>query len=340
MILCPEHNTPLEPAADGSGFVCPAGCRYPSPGPNVVDLLRPEALTEATANHYSLQWGGEVDFAAFYRQNQAATKVMTSKQMGWPRLIDEIRTRAAGEPLSLFDAACGYGGLFMDLFSDPAPAHLTYTGADIHGALGHIRQPEKLAPSRIRFLRWDISAPLPTDERFDVVICRAAIHHTPDPRGTFTSLVSRLAPGGTIAITVYAKKAPMREASDDALRAAIGSMPPRDALALSRQFTVLGRDLQASGGRVVISQELSFLGIKAGEYDIHSFIYDHFLKCWYNEGFGERYSNIVNFDWYHPEFAYRYDLDEVLRWFDEEGVAVTATDTTKAQHYLEGRRPG
>ena len=40
-------------------------------------------------------------------------------------------------------------------------------------------------------------------QRFDYVICRAAMHHTPDPRKTFTSLVSRLKPGGQIAITVY-----------------------------------------------------------------------------------------------------------------------------------------
>jgi hypothetical protein len=86
-------------------------------------------------------------------------------------------------------------------------------------------------------------------------------------------------------------------------------------------------------------QDLPFLGIKAGHYKIQDFIYDHFMKCWFNSAFGERYSDIVNFDWYHPPYAYRYQPNEIVQWFEEHGLVIDQSVSTKAQHYFEGRRP-
>jgi SAM-dependent methyltransferase len=332
VILCPPHQLPLAP--QGAAYACAQGCRFASPAPGVIELLAD--VNTMTSDHYSLQWGPGVDFASFYRTKRSDLSAMTSRQMGWPKLIDRIRERAASESIRLFDAACGYGGLFGDLFEAPAPAGLRYVGADIHGALAAIKRPAGAEPDRAIFVRWDVSEPLPTDDRFDVIICRAAIHHTPDPRKTFASLASRLARGGTLAITAYAKKAPMREASDDALRERIVPMPADEALALAGQFTALGKDLQASSGVIEISADLPFLQIKAGRYSIQQFIYDHFLKCWHNDNFGDRYSDIVNFDWYHPPYAYRYEVSELREWFAENGLDVVDVQTTAAQHYVEG----
>ena len=338
MILCPTHGSELVSETSSRNYRCSSGCSFLSPAPGVIDLLPERRSDDQTSEHYSLQWGAEVDFASFYRSNPDALSVMTSKQMGWPRLIERIRALANSKKVSLLDAACGYGGLFQDLFASVAPGGLTYLGADIHGSLAAISRPDTIDSKRARFLRWDISDPVPTDEIFDFVICRAAIHHTENPRATFRSLVSRLAPGGTIAITVYAKKSPMRETSDDAMRAQMVPMPPREAFDLARQFTLLGRDLQSSEGKIEIAQDLPFLGIKGGQYKIQEFIYDYFLKCWFNPKFGERYSDVVNFDWYHPPYAYRYEPEEVRTWFDEHNLEISDFCSTKAQHYFEGRR--
>ena len=337
VILCPEHNLTLASDFSGLRLACPEGCIFDLPAPGVVDLLSGRGGNR-TSEHYSLQWGKEVDFASFYRANPHALASMTSKQMGWTGLVERVRATARERLVHVYDAACGYGGLFMDLFAEPIPEYLRYTGADIHGALPAIERPVGVGRDRAQFVRWDISKPLPTEEVFDLIICRAAIHHTPDPRATFRSLVSRLAPTGTIAVTVYALKPPMREAIDDALRAKIVPMAPRAAFDLARQFTLLGHDLQASGGKVEIQQDLPFLGIKAGSYGVQEFIYDHFLKCWFNSDFGEHYSDVVNFDWYHPPYAYRYGIDDVAAWFDEEGLAIVDRSSTKAQHYFEGRK--
>lgn len=338
MIQCPNHGVSLVRAHASQSAVCSQGCVYSSPASGYIDLLSDRASGDQTSDHYSLQWGPEVDFASFYRGRPEALSVMTSKQMGWPGLIRRVRERGSLEHVELLDAACGYGGLFMDLFAEPVPKQLRYLGADIHGALGSVKKPVGLGTDQAQFIRWNITNPVPASQKFDYVICRAAIHHTPDPRETFRSLVSKLASKGTIAITVYAKKAPMREASDDALRSAIVPMNPKVALSIAKQFTLLGRDLQSATGQININQDLPILGIKQGQYKIQDFIYDHFLKCWFNSEFGEQYSDIVNFDWYHPPYAYRYELAEVLHWFEEYGLEVVATSSTKAQHYLEGRR--
>lgn len=258
--------------------------------------------------------------------------------MGWPDLTERVRFRARTERLELFDAACGYGSLFMDLFTPPFPEALYYIGADLHQALATIKRPKNVGPDRALFLRWDIADPLPSDTKFDVVVCRAAIHHTPNPPATFRNLVSWLAPDGIIAITTYAKKTPMRESCDDVLRSRIVPLEPQSALRLVRQFTELGRDLQACDAFIDIKKDLPALSIKAGRYGIHEFIYNHFIKCWFHEGFGDRYSDIVNFDWYHPPYAFRYDRHEIENWFSSAGLEIVAQSSTKAQHYFEGKR--
>jgi SAM-dependent methyltransferase len=299
----------------------------------IPDLLA-NALNE-TAAHYSKQWGDETGYTTFIRNAPKAAKHTMARQLGWPDLFDRIRAEAAIRDISVYDAACGFGLIHRDLFAAPTPEHLSYVGADIHEALGSIENPFP----KSRFVRFDVSDRLPTDDKFDFVVCRAALHHTPDPEHTLRNLASVLKPGGTLAISVYTKKTPMRDASDDYLRARITPMKPDDAFRLVRQFTSLGRDLQESSGEIVIKEDLPFLGIKAGKYPVQPFIYDHFLKCWFNSEFGEKWSDIVNFDWYHPPFAYRYTLQEAIAMNERCGLGIAKTESNKAQHYIEAIKP-
>ena len=41
-------------------------------------------------------------------------------------------------------------------------------------------------------------------------------------------------------------------------------------------------------------------GIPAGEHKVQTLFYNHFLKCFFNPVFGDEYSTLVNYDWYHP----------------------------------------
>lgn len=333
-IIDPVTRDRLTLGSDGRANAETFGRRWRK---GVLDLVgSPE--DQATADHYALQWSDEIGFQNFARENVQAMQATPGKQMGWPRFFHEVRNRARGQEVRVYDAACGFGGLLDEFFADPIPEGLVYLGADIHGSLTNIRLPQGARPGQIALLRWDIGERLPVAEPFDVVVCRASIHHTKEPHRTFDNLASVLLPGGRIAISAYARKGNLREAVDDGLRAAIGPLMPMEAMGVGRELALLGRALQCTGARVMLSEDLAWLGIKAGDYPLQEFIYDHLLKCWWNDKFGERYSTVVNYDWYHPTYAYRYTLDQLTAWFDRNKIQVTQTVSTSFQHFLDGTR--
>ena len=289
-----------------------------------------EDYVKKTADHYTKQWGSELDFKSFVKSNPEAAKAMPSRQLPWQELFDRIRLAAVDKPTRVYDAACGFGDIMNSLTAGQNPTGLNYLGVDLHGSLDTIKR-----PSNATIRQGDITRPVNGAGLFDFIVCRAAIHHTPNPPETYRTLVSQLAPGGTLAITVYAKKAPMREAVDDELRRRIIPMDNDTAFAVSNQITTLGRDLQSSGGTITIQSDLPFLRIKAGSYKVQDFIYQHFMKCWHNPEFSELHCDLVNFDWYHPPYAYRYELEELIDWAKSNKLTVTRTASTEAQHYVE-----
>ncbi|CAN5370117.1 hypothetical protein BH10PSE19_BH10PSE19_20400 [soil metagenome] len=327
--VCPDNENELL-IKEGEYYVSPVTQKKFSIRP-VLDLMG-EQVTQVS-DHYTTQWSSNLGFANLMK-NADAAKFTPGRQLGWPELFKRIRSEAMSKETFVLDAACGFGGIFMELFSDPVPEKLFYLGADFHSSLGDIVVPSNIAGKQAMFVRWDISKKLPVQEKFDYVICRAALHHTAEPEKTLRSLVDVLHTDGTLAITVYTQKAPMREALDDHFRDKIAALPNNDAWEVVKQFTKLGCDLQAVNEKITIVNDLPFLGIKAGEYGVQEFIYDHFMKCWYNNQFGE-HSNIVNFDWYHPSYAYRYTLEQITTMVESVGLTVKKTDSIKAQHYLE-----
>ena len=331
----PVSGNSLQLGADPQRNAETFGARWQA---GVLDLVG-TPVDQATADHYELQWGESVGFQNFAQKNPQAMQATPGKQMGWPRFFEEVREMARHKSVRVFDAACGFGGLLDELFADPIPEGLIYLGADIHGSLANIKKPKSAAPGQITLMRWDIGEVLPVEEPFDVVICRASIHHTREPHRTFDNLVSRLSRGGgRIAISAYARKGNLREAVDDGLRAVIKPLGPDVAMKIGRELALFGRALQRTGARVTIDENLEWLGIKAGEHPLQSLIYDHLLKCWWNDAFGEDYSAVVNYDWYHPTYAYRYAFDELSGWFDKNHIQVNHSHSTSFQHFIDGTR--
>jgi hypothetical protein len=90
-------------------------------------------------------------------------------------------------------------------------------------------------------------------------------------------------------------------------------MSPEDAFKLARQFSILGRDLQACGATIEITENLPFLGIKAGTYPMaSSTIISSSAGTMTISDWSDWSSDTVNFDWYHPPYAYRYTLGEII----------------------------
>ncbi len=101
----------------------------------------------------------------------------------------------------VIEIGCGTGQMSLYL----ARADRVIVGVDI------ARAPLMLASAAarrfgvydVRFIETDLRHPCFKDGTFDVVISSGVIHHTPEPRASFTRLVQLARPGGFIVVGVY-----------------------------------------------------------------------------------------------------------------------------------------
>jgi ubiquinone/menaquinone biosynthesis C-methylase UbiE len=152
------------------------------------------------------------------------------------------------------------------------------------------------------------------DRSFDVIVSNGVLHHTPSTRNSLKNIIKKLKLGGHCLFYVYKKKTPIREFTDDYIREQISDLSHKKSLKLMESITNFGKDISKQNITVKISEDLPILGIKKGNYDLQRFIYSNFFKCFWNDDWGFDYSNMVNFDWYNPTFAWRHSKNEIKGW--------------------------
>ena len=65
---------------------------------------------------------------------------------------------------------------------------------------------------------------------------------------------------------------------------------------------------------VDVPEDIPFLEIKAGHYDLQRFVYWGFMKTFWNKNYTFSENNHTNFDWYAPVYAHRYTKKEIYKW--------------------------
>lgn len=153
------------------------------------------------------------------------------------------------------------------------------------------------------------------DRVFDYISCDQVIHHTPDPPSSFAALAKHLRLKGYMAIYVYKKKSPIREFTDDYIRQHTTQMSARECYDFCQSLTNLGKILSDLKVDIDIPTDIPLLEIQSGSYDIQRFFYWNVLKCFWNEEFDFVTNTVINFDWYHPKYAFRYTPEEFSDWF-------------------------
>ena len=183
--------------------------------------------------------------------------------------------------------------------------------------------------SNIHILQADLMR-LPFKRKaFDFIFGEGVLHHTPDTKKAFQTLLNFLSPEGEIAIYIYKKKGPIREFCDDYIRHFTTGLSYRDCWEFSKKMTKFGKGLSDLNIEFEIPEDIPILEIKAGKYNLQRFFYYHIFKCFWNDGFSFDENNLINFDWYHPAYAWRHTSDElkgwcvendldILWWFEEE----------------------
>jgi SAM-dependent methyltransferase len=243
-------------------------------------------------------------------------------------LLDAIASKV------VLDAGCGSGvdsAMFAESGATVVSVDLSREAAlATYGHLGPL--------PNVHVLQGDINRLPFAPGTFDYVSSDQVLHHTPDTETAFAALVPLMKPGGRIAIYVYRRKGPLREFADDHIRSHATEMPAEEAYELCRRITLLGKALSDLDVEVDVPADIPYLQIEKGREDVQRFLYWNVLKCFWNDDYDFETNVIVNFDWYHPRYAFRHDPDEVERWFSERELEVERLDVVPSGISAVGSR--
>jgi arsenite methyltransferase len=333
----PVTGSPLALAEDGgaggpggeieSGALrSPEGNTYPVAGGVPRFVLTEDEGQRQTEKSFGFKWG--------QRDAWYSPEVM---EVSRPWFVARYGFGSAGEMEDYFasrgrvlDAGCGGGhasSLWMTRGWRRGGAAEWY-GLDISEAVDVARERLGDIPGT-HFVQGDILQPPFRKGSFGAILSEGVMHHTPSTERAVKSLAELLAPGGEFLFYVYRKKSPIREFADDYVRDRIAGMSPAEAWEALRPLTRLGQALAELKAEVEVAEDVPLLGIKAGRYDVQRLIYWHVAKLYWRDTLTFEENNHVNFDWYHPRYAWRHTEEEVRRWCAEAGLTVTHFDDTQ-----------
>lgn len=229
----------------------------------------------------------------------------------------------------IVDAGCGAGFSALLFFGERLREH-DYLGIDISNAVDVARQrfDERGIPGD--FMKASLTdAPLP-DASVDMIFSEGVLHHTDSTERAIKHLAKKLKSGGRFLFYVYAKKAVIREFTDDYVRDAIRAMTDEEAWEALKPLTRLGMALGEIGASIDVREDIPFLGIRSGTFDLQRFLYWNVCKTYYRPDWTLDEMNHINFDWFRPLNCHRQTPEQVRQWCEESGLVVERLDVQEA----------
>ena len=164
--------------------------------------------------------------------------------------------QACGQPPVVLDAGCGAGFSTLAWWGAMLE-RVHYLGVDVSEAVevARLSFQERGLPGA--FMQADITTlPLP-EGSVDVVFCEGALHHTDSTEGALKALARVLKPGGFFLFYVYRVKGPMREFTDDYIRARLQVMTPEEVRAWCDEagLAVTREVIEEAGITIIASKE-------------------------------------------------------------------------------------
>jgi arsenite methyltransferase len=226
-----------------------------------------------------------------------------------------------GEQPILIDAGCGGGLSALELFPTML-GRIRYLGVDVSEAVDVAAARFAEAGQPGAFLQADISNLPLAPKSVDLIFSEGVLHHTDSTRNALTRLAKLLKPGGRFLFYVYKTKGPIREFTDDFIRARLQAMTPQEGWDAMTPLTRLGVALGELGVEVDIPEAIDLLDIPAGRMDIQRLFYWHVAKMFYHPDLSIEEMNHINYDWYAPANAARQSPEAVRAWCSEAGLTV------------------
>ena len=237
----------------------------------------------------------------------------------------------------LLDLGCGACASSLELWEAALP-HLRFIGADISEAVDVARDRFHERGFDGLFIQSDLHRLPIARGTVDLIFSEGVLHHCDDTREALTSAVSYLRTGGRILFYVYNKKGPIREFTDDYLRAKLREIPPEKAWEMMLPLSRLGDELGKLNIEIDIPEAIELLQIPAGRVNLQRLFYWHVFKAWYSPEASLEEMNHINFDWYAPRNAHRQTPGEVRAWCKELGVNIERERVEEAGITIIGQK--
>jgi SAM-dependent methyltransferase len=243
-----------------------------------------------------------------------------------------------GDQPLLLDAGCGAALSALELIGPVIP-RLRDLGVDVSQAVGVARQRFAERGLSGAFLQADISNLPLADASVDLVFSEGVLHHTNSTERSFHSLARLLRRNGRFMFYVYRRKGPIREFTDDYVRAKLQAMTPQQAWDAMEPLTRLGIALGELNAEVEIPEAIDLFGIPAGRINVQRLFYWHVAKMFYRPDLTLDEMNHINFDWYAPANAFRHSPEEVRQWCGDAGLEIEREVIQEAGITVVARRP-
>ena len=222
---------------------------------------------------------------------------------------------------TVLDAGCGACYTGLEYFR-PVLNRIRYLGVDISNAVVIAKSRMHEAKGHHAFLQCDLThIPLPVAS-VDVIFSEGVLHHTDSTLNAILSLAPLLKTGGLFMFYVYRRKGPIREFTDDYIRAKMQDMTPQDGWKAMESISRFGEILGKLNIEIDIPERIELLDIEAGKINLQRFFYWHVMKCFYRPEYSLDEMNHINFDWFAPKNAFRQSPEEVRAWCHEAGLHI------------------
>jgi arsenite methyltransferase len=239
----------------------------------------------------------------------------------------------------ILDAGCGSGFSTLLLFGELLKKH-DYLGVDISDSVDVARRRFAERGINADFLKSDLmDLPIP-DASVDMIFSEGVLHHTDSTEAAIRYLATKLKPAGYFLFYVYARKAAIREYTDDHIRNAIKDLSNDDAWEALKPLTKLGRALGELNVNIDIPEDISFLGIKKGTYNLQRFFYYSICKMFYRPDFSLEEMNHINFDWFRPMNCHRHTPHEIEDYCQKASLNIEHMDVQESGITVVARKEG
>jgi arsenite methyltransferase len=290
---------------------------------------------DQTAEAFGYKWAKRDSYESPAFQAETARWLLERYCEGDSQMLE--RWLSGGRKIIL-DAGCGSGHSALLFFGEHLKRH-DYLGVDISTAVEVARARFTEAGHDGDFLQCDLmDLPVP-DASIDLVLSEGVLHHMDDTRKGFICLAKKLNAGGRLLFYVYAKKAVIREFTDDHIREALRPLSDEAAWKALEPLTRLGQELGRLGVEIDVKEDIPYLGIKAGKLDIQRFFYWNICKAFYRPEYSLDEMNHINFDWFRPLNCHRHTEAEIRAWCAEAGLFIERLHVGESGITTVARRP-